>query len=286
MNVARQAPALTGVSETALMTLSWRASEARRGDGLIHDPMAIQLCETMDIDFAKFGRSYQDIALRALAFDFHTRAYLEQYPNATVVALAEGLQTSFWRLDADVSDSSFRWLTVDLPPIIDLRQRLLPRSPRITACAQSALDYSWMDHVDPSTGVFITAEGLLTYFQQEQALGLIAECARRFPGSRFCFDMPPPRLVRRSVSDRGPRVGRRYRMPHLSFGASPTELVETVGSLPGVRAVQSDTRWPHGRGWIIRARQSIAEKLPYRLDEPWNASLTLVDFAEREVAPG
>jgi len=58
----------------------------------------------------------------------------------STIVLPAGLQTSFWRLDAAISDGQFRWLTVDLPPVIDLRARLLPESSRMSTCAQSALD--------------------------------------------------------------------------------------------------------------------------------------------------
>jgi O-methyltransferase involved in polyketide biosynthesis len=58
-------------------------------------------------------------------------------------------------------------------------------------CAQSAPDFSWKDQVDPTHGVFITAEGLLMYSEPGQVLDLIAECARRFPGGRMLFDLPP-----------------------------------------------------------------------------------------------
>jgi O-methyltransferase involved in polyketide biosynthesis len=152
-------PGLGGVSETALMTLHARAREARRRDAILDDPLAITLVDSIDYDFAKFGRFIRAYALRALAFDTHTGRYLDRHPSATVVALADGLQTSFWRLDAAIPDSQFRLLTVDLPPITELRARLLPQSPRVSVCAQSALDYSWMDAVDSSDGVFITAEG-------------------------------------------------------------------------------------------------------------------------------
>ena len=92
---------LTGVSETALLTLQVRATEARRPDSIIDDPMAISLMDAIDYDFGKFGFARrQDMALRALAFDNYTRRYLVDHPAATVVALAEGLQTSFYRLDA------------------------------------------------------------------------------------------------------------------------------------------------------------------------------------------
>ena len=108
---------LTGVSETALLTLRVRANEARRPDSIIDDPMAIELADSIDYDFAKFGFSRrQDMAVRALAYDRYTRRYLVDHPKATVVALAEGLQTSFYRLDAAGPGGQFQWLTVDLPP--------------------------------------------------------------------------------------------------------------------------------------------------------------------------
>src|SRR4029079_4188323 len=98
--------ALTGVSETALLTLLVRATEARRPDSVIDDPMAIKLVDSIDFDFGKFGFTRrQDMALRALTCDRYTRRYLVDHPSATVVALAEGLQTSFYRLDAsDLGD--------------------------------------------------------------------------------------------------------------------------------------------------------------------------------------
>ena len=46
---------LTGVSETALLTLMVRANEARRPDSIIDDPMAIQLVDSIDFEWAKFG---------------------------------------------------------------------------------------------------------------------------------------------------------------------------------------------------------------------------------------
>ena len=71
--------ALTGVSETALLTLQVRATEARRPDSIIDDPMAIKLVDAIDFDFAKFGFTRrQDMALRALAFDNYTRRYLDR----------------------------------------------------------------------------------------------------------------------------------------------------------------------------------------------------------------
>lgn len=266
--------ALTGVSETALLTLNARATEARRGeDRLIDDPMAVTLVDSIDFDFAKFGPTRQDIAIRAQAFDGAAKAYLSTHPAATVVALAEGLQTSFWRLEAALPESRFRWLTVDLPPVIDIRKRLLPSSPRISVLAQSALDYSWMDSVDTSDGVFITAEGLLMYLQPEQSLGLIAECAKRFPGGQMLFDLSPRWFS--LFSRLGIRTSLRYKVPAMPFSLSPGEAADLAATVPGVTAVH-DVRLPKGRGLIFNTALSAVYRVP--LLDPLRPNLTLLEF--------
>ncbi|HEY7052511.1 MAG TPA: class I SAM-dependent methyltransferase [Mycobacterium sp.] len=268
------ATALTGVSETALLTLRSRANEARRDDGIIDDPVAIKLIDSLDFDFSKFGLvTHQDVAVRALAFDHSAHRYLAAHPTATVVALAEGLQTSFWRLDAADSGHEFRWLTVDLPAIVALRQRLLPRSPRIAVRAQSALDFSWMDAVDPAKGVFVTAEGLLMYLDREEALGLIRECAARFPGGQMMFDLPPSWVTK--FTRRGFRASLRYRVPPMPFALSTGEIADLVNTVPGVRAVH-DMPYPRGRGPVFNGLLWAIQRLP--IFDPVRPTCTLLEF--------
>lgn len=267
---------LTGVSETALMTLMARAQEAKRSDCILQDPMAIRLVESIDHDFAKFGFSRrQDVALRALIFDKQTRRYLVDHPKATVVALAEGLQTSFFRLDASGlgAPHQFRWLTVDLPPMIELRRKLLPASDRVQMCAQSALDFAWMDRVDPGQGVFITAEGLLMYLQPDEALALITECAARFPGGRMMFDLPPSGLA--ALIRRGIPTSLRYRVPPMPFTLSVSEAANLVNTVPGVRAVH-DVPIERARGAVLNALLWTVQRIP--LLDPVRPMVTLLEF--------
>jgi O-methyltransferase involved in polyketide biosynthesis len=265
---------LTGVSETALLTLQVRAHEARRPDSIIDDPMAIQLVDSIDFDFAKFGFTRrQDIAVRALAFDRRMRRYLADHPKATVVALAEGLQTSFYRLNAAGIGDQFQWLTVDLPPMIALRRKLLPPSDRVQMCAQSALDFSWMDQVETEHGVFITAEGLLMYLQPEEALGLIAECAKRFPGGQMMFDLPPALFA--AWARRGMRTSLRYRVPPMPFSLSVSQAANLVNTVPGIRAVH-DLPLPAGRGKVLNAVVWTVQRIP--LLDPVRPVLTLLEF--------
>lgn len=274
------------VTDTALVTLWCRASEARRADAIVHDPMAIRLVDSMDYDFSKFKLSAdrQDLALRALAFDNGARRYLSAHPKATVVALGEGLQTSFWRLDAAGLGDDFQWLTVDFPTTITLREQLLPQSTRMSACAQSVLDFTWMDHVDPHDGVFITAEGLLPYLEPREALDLIRECARRFPAGQMMFDLPPKSQALLAAR---PRLWTVLRgdWPRTPFSLTVRELAQLTETVPGVRAVH-DLPLPRGRGPLFDTLLSKTRGLPIDrplrrwvgMNWPTIATLTLLEF--------
>ncbi|WP_319435621.1 class I SAM-dependent methyltransferase [Mycobacterium sp. RTGN5] len=240
---------LGGVSETALMTLNGRAHQAGLPGAILHDPMAIKLVDSIDFDFDKFGRKGQEMALRSLAVDACAVEYLSRHPKATVVALAEGFQTSFWRLTEAVPDPQFEWLSVDLAPVIELRERLLPSSPRITALGQSALDYSWMDRVNTDNGVFITAEGLLMYLQPKEAMDLIVQCAKHFPGGQMFFDLPPVFVKR--LAPKGLKSSRHYRVPPMPFSLSTIQLAELAKTVPGIKAVH-DIPMPRGRGFLFQ----------------------------------
>ena len=50
---ARHKVTLSGVSETALLTLNARVNEARRRDAVIDDPMAIELVDSIDCDWMR-----------------------------------------------------------------------------------------------------------------------------------------------------------------------------------------------------------------------------------------
>jgi O-methyltransferase involved in polyketide biosynthesis len=139
---------LEGIPETALWTLYMRASEAGRPDTVLPDTKAVELLEAIDFPFEeRFGspRMAQWQALRARTFDDEVRRFLAAHPDGTVVALGEGLETQFWRVD----NGRAGWLTVDLPEILAIRAELLPANARLRALASSALDDAWMDEVDP-----------------------------------------------------------------------------------------------------------------------------------------
>jgi O-methyltransferase involved in polyketide biosynthesis len=257
--VERVAVELERVPETLLWTLYHRAMEARRPDAVLDDRLAVELVERIDFPFAEqFGdgeRLSQWQALRARCFDDAVARFLASHPSGSVAALGEGLETQFWRID----NGRVRWLTVDLPEVVALRRRLLPENGRVQAFSGSALDSGWMDEIDDSDGVLVTAQGLLMYFAPDDARGLIAGCAARFPGQGVVFDAVPSWLVRRS--QRGQlRTPGGYVPPPWSWGLDRREeqRLRRVRGLARVHALHL----PRGRGIGYGGALPLVSRIP------------------------
>ncbi len=198
------------VPETMLWNLHHRAAEARRPDAVLADPVGVELADRLGPRLEqRFGAAHpllaQAQALRALGFDREVQRFLASNPAGTVVALGEGLETQFWRVD----NGRVRWLSVDLAEGTAARAALLPSPDRLRSVAGSALDERWMDEVDGSRGVLITAQGLLMYFQPCTFTRLlISSLSHRFTptGRHGRAPSPPepqaPRRARRGLPRR------------------------------------------------------------------------------------
>ena len=173
--VERIAVDLPEIPETSLWNLGRRAVAARTRRPLLEDPRAVEIVDRLDYDFADASRGAGWHAVRVVTFDTAIRRFLARYPSGTVVALGEGLETQFWRVD----NGRMRWVSVDLPEALELRHKLLPEGPRQRSLAGSALETEWLDQLDRASPVLVSAQGLFMYFQREQVHELIAAMARR-----------------------------------------------------------------------------------------------------------
>ncbi len=270
--------ALDAVPETMLWNLHHRAAEARRRDAVLADPVGVQLADRLGPRLEqRFGTAHpllaQAQALRARRFDQEVQRFLASNPDGTVVALGEGLETQFWRVD----NGRVRWLSVDLHEGAAARAALLPSPDRLRLVAGSALDAHWMQAVDRSRGVLITAQGLLMYFQPDQARGIIGGCARRFPGSWMVFDVVAPWFSERTAN--GMRSTAGYQAPPMPWGVDADERAR-LAHLPGVASLD-ELRFPRGRGPFFGfvaplARGRLPRPLSYLI--PW--SILRICFAE------
>jgi len=242
------AVSLTDVPETMLWTLHNRASEAARPDGVIRDEMALRIYRSLDYDYARsFGPADPSHGVRSAVFDAELRPFLATHPDGVIVNLGEGLETQRFRVDNDRA----LWLSVDVPDAIAIRERFMAPGARHQHIATSALDRAWFEAVPPDRAVFITAQGLLMYFEEAEVAALVRDMAARFPGAWFAFDHIPRWFSNKTL--RGFKKTPHYRAPRMPWGINIDEIEPTLRAwVPDLAEYRRlPFNWPRGfRKWL------------------------------------
>jgi O-methyltransferase involved in polyketide biosynthesis len=239
------------VQETMLIPLWGRATYSHLYPELLTDPRAEEIIKRLDYDFGAFAKAlgeYGGISylVRARRFDESITAYIADHPQATVVNLGSGLDTTFSRVD----NGQIRWFDIDLPDAIAFRKKLIPETERSSCIARSAFDQTWFDEVafDPAKGIFIIAGGLFMYFQEVEVRKLFVALAERFPGGEIHFDTMPKlglAMVNRRLKGTGVptmsfALGIRNPQRTLTTWSPKLDVVETCAFY---HSVPRDPRW-------------------------------------------
>ena len=252
-------PTLTDVPETTLWTLYNRANEAARADGCLRDPKCLEIYHALSYDYARhFGKAEPSHGIRSQLFDDKLRTFLDRHPDGVIVNLGEGLETQRFRIDAPQA----LWISVDLPQSIALRERFIAPDAQHRHIAASALDTAaWFDAVPPGRAVFITAQGLMMYFREDEVAALVKAMARRFPGGYFMFDHICPRLSQRTLSRRGWMKTPHYRTPPMPWGVRRDRLQPLISRWLGRQVAVHNVTFMFPRGplrWLV----PLLEKTP------------------------
>jgi O-methyltransferase involved in polyketide biosynthesis len=146
--------------------------------------------------------------LRTQAFDAITAGFLARFPGATVINLGVGLCTRAARFP------SARWIEVDVPAVIDARDRLLAPSPSTTRIAIDLGDLPSLERalalaVGPT---LVLAEGVTMFLDRPARDALFARLGRLPRHSRVAFDFIHPIVAFAARLHRSMRAtGARYR---------------------------------------------------------------------------
>ncbi len=201
MNHGKVTVKLSGMPASMLVCLWSRAQVSKEYSSLFYDEKAIELVEKIDYDFSTGDGSFIGIlfnvfrtvnlpefrlgTLRAKQFDDKAKAFIAEHPYASVINIAAGLDTTFYRID----NGTIHWYDLDLPAVIDIRRQLLPEPDRVTYIAKSLLDPSWCkDIVDTEHGVFMIAGGVFGWFEKSQVQEFFSMLADNFPGGEIVFN--------------------------------------------------------------------------------------------------
>ena len=176
------------VSDTALWVAAYRAEENERPDALFRDPLAARLVGDRGRAIAKRMKQGPRVAwvvvLRTVMIDDFVHTALKEGCD-TVINLGAGLDTRPYRMDLP---SNLRWIEVDYPHMIDLKNdKLRDEKPRCQ------LERVAMDLADrklrkeflagiaaTSKNTLVITEGVTPYLSNDEVASL-ADDLKNFP---------------------------------------------------------------------------------------------------------
>lgn len=190
---------LGSVSDTLLIPLYCRAYESKSKNPIIVDKMTEQIYEKLKNEIKdspnkihqrllknKYKRNLIILlSMRARRFDSYVRRFLKDNPDGVVVSFGSGLDTRFFRID----NGRLNWYDIDLPAVVELRERYIPQNERCQNIAMSILDFRWMDRMDKNRKALFLAEGVLMYLNEKDVRELFVRLQKEFPGSEIACEV-------------------------------------------------------------------------------------------------
>ena len=165
------------VQETLIIPLYARKVCSELYPNLYRDETAVRLIDEIDYDFSeseKKSRSLMqrfgslEVAVRQNDLAWEVRDYLKGHPNAAVINLGCGLDSTGRNCD----NGSCKIYNLDFPDVITVRNELLPAGEREENIPCNLNDTEWFRKIDSSNGAVFFASGVFYYFLTEQVKAL------------------------------------------------------------------------------------------------------------------
>jgi len=201
---------LSQVSRTAILTLICRTVAFEKDNTVYDDPMAV-LCLDRLISassaedrqwiirqkrkYAGIQRGHAEAgARRAKVFDVIADRFIASHPCCTVINLACGFDTRFWR----IKNENCRYIELDLPEVIQLKKEILKDHLCYDLIGRSVLDTAWIDQVTAkgNTDFLLIAEGLFMWFSKQENARMFKEIGEKFYRSQLVLDMVPEKWMK------------------------------------------------------------------------------------------
>ena len=180
---------LGSIQKTLLLPLWGRAVETKKQKPLLIDNKAVSIVENIPYDFSVISENINKLTriswiARSIYFDKKIKAFIDLYPDATIVNVGCGLDTTFDRVD----NGTIQWIDLDLPDTIDLRKKYIAESDRRHFVSKSVFDKSWYSKIEQKNNVMLMIAGVLYYFDEKEVKGLFNDFHNFLPGAEIIFD--------------------------------------------------------------------------------------------------
>ena len=271
------------ISDTALWVAYYRALETERPDALFRDPFARALAGERGERIAKSQTSYAGknvwpFIARTVLFDRFVGEEVRAGADL-VVNLAAGLDMRPYRMDLP---KALRWVEVDLPDILDYKERVIGGAAPTCRLERVRLDLSNESArralfarlgADSSRAVVLT-EGLLIYLSPEQVGALASDLAGVAPFHSWIVEVGSPGLLK--MLQKQSAMIEAAGAPFLFAPADGPAFFESYGwRAVDVRSLFKTAGALHRLPLFLKILSLLPEPKTPPVDRPWSAIVRL-----------
>jgi O-methyltransferase involved in polyketide biosynthesis len=167
---------LGSVQKTLLLPLWGRAIETQKSKPLLVDNKAVSIINSIPYDFTVIAEN--------IYFDKKIKEFINVFPDATIVNIGCGLDTTFDRVD----NGKIHWFDLDLPDTIELRKKYISETDRCCFISKSVLDTTWYDVINKQSKVMFLIAGVLYYFDENDVKRMFKDFHSTLPGLEIILD--------------------------------------------------------------------------------------------------
>ena len=138
------------------------------------------------------------VIARTIVLDRLVGDYIEKHPRTTVINIACGMDTRFYRVD----NGEIRWYNIDLPVTMDVRNQYLSEPERVGNIAASAMDEAWTAQIPESEteqDTLVIIEGLTMYLSESDVQTILSIVSRRFSKATVYVEILNPIFVKKNI---------------------------------------------------------------------------------------
>lgn len=194
-------PLLTGSAETMLQSFYARAKYSRKKNAKFYDTKAIELVGKIDYDFSKAEKDStmsNGVIARTIVFDELVKDFINKNPDCTVVNIACGLDTRFYRMD----NGRITWYNVDLSETIEVRDAIYHESGRVSTIGISATDPAWADKVTKRGKMLFIIEGLSMYLTSDENAQMLSIIRDKFDNATVLMECLAKKWVNKERTEK------------------------------------------------------------------------------------
>lgn len=255
---------LSSVQQTLLLPLWGRAVETQKKKPHLVDQKAVSIINDLPYDFERMAKDIPGITqlswvARCLFFDQRVATFIKKFPDATVVNIGCGFDTTYDRID----NGRVQWFDLDMPDVIDLRLKFIPETSRRKAIAKSVLDKSWYGELGKASKVMLLIAGVLYYFEEPVVRHLFED---------FHTFLPAPEII----FDYGTRKGLRMANKRVMQKAGMDESARLIWSIESTSELEKWAAYIH-----VLEDQSMFSELKHHF--PWHQKLGLTFFDKANI---